>query len=160
MTISAENVFGPKARSTRTGASHVVRVDRGATRECAEVRETQSRRVRSFADTAAPCCKWGCCGPRLAQLTRSQRPQHRRPTTGHAQMPNVGSPGPPLAGKAPRASPQGVSPNLPNCQISLDQRDFVGRTPSGTRLDNPWQYSCGPNSLPPARTTQSSLELS
>merc|ERR1719311_744794 len=25
MTISAENVFGPKARSTRTGASHVVR---------------------------------------------------------------------------------------------------------------------------------------
>ena len=51
MTISAENVFGPKARSTRTGASHVVRVDRGATRECAEVRETQSRRV---------ICRYSC----------------------------------------------------------------------------------------------------
>jgi hypothetical protein len=51
MTISAENEFGPKARSTRTGASHVVRVDRGATRECAEVRETQSRRV---------ICRYSC----------------------------------------------------------------------------------------------------
>ena len=51
MTISAENVFGPKARSTRTGASYVVRVDRGATRECAEVRETQSRRV---------ICRYSC----------------------------------------------------------------------------------------------------
>ena len=43
---------------------------------------------------------------------------------------------------------------IPNCQIShcLDHRESVGRTPSGTHLDAPWQYSCGPNSLPPART--------
>ena len=51
MIISAENEFGPKARSTRTGASDVVRVDRGATRECTEVRETQSRRV---------ICRYSC----------------------------------------------------------------------------------------------------
>ena len=74
-------------------------------------------------------------------------------------MPNVGSPGPPLAGKAPRASPQGVSPNLPNCRRGLYHRESVGKTPRETPLDAFRQLSCGTNSLPPARTPQSSLEL-
>ena len=158
MTISAENVFGPKARSTRTGASHVVRVDRGATRECAEVRETQSRRV---------ICRYSCPMLQMGLLRAAAGATDAFAASAASQTDarpcadaNVRSPAPPLAGKALRASPQGVSPNLPNCQISLDQRSSDGKTPRETPLDAFRQLSCGPNSLPPARTTQSSLELS
>ena len=143
------NVFGPTARPACRPGSHAC------------MRRGKRNAVPSrHLPIQLPMLQWGCCGPRPAQLTRSQRLQHRRRTTGHAQTPNVGSPGPPLAGKAPRASPQGVSPNLPNCQISLDQRSSDGKTPTATPLDAFRQLSCGPNSLPPARTPQSSLELS
>ena len=156
MTISAENEFGPKARSTRTGASHVVRVDRGATRECAEVRETQSRRV---------ICRYSCPMLQMGLLRAAAGATDAFAASAASQTDDrpradaqCGLSRP--AFSKPESISSGRSPNLPNCQISLDQRSSDGKTPRETPLDAFRQLSCGPNPLPPARTTQSSLELS
>jgi len=132
-------VFGPKARSTRTGASHVVRVDRGATRECAEVRETQSRRV---------ICRHSCPMLQMGLLRAAAGATDAFAASAASQTDD-----------RPRADAQcGLS--RPAFSRQSPESISSGSDAKFTKLplDAFRQLSCGTNSLPPARTPQSSLE--